>query len=481
MNRPPLPLRRLVGRRLVGTAVAVALPAIGGAAILLAFGKVGLAPVLGGVVVAVAAVALLLRPLFADMLAVSAYARELARGTEATPPRLSSWAASAVLSGAIADLGRSWRQRTSEIHSLLTFNDVVLDNLPDPLLLLAGNRRIERANRAARRLFGREIKGLDLATVLRDPEVLEAVEAVLSGRAPAGDVVVSLPSGPSERIFRLRVEALPQPGDPENDRGGEASGTLLALYDVTAILRTEQMRADFVANVSHELRTPLTILSGFIETLEGPARDDTEARERFLGIMHEQTARMTRMVGDLLSLSRIEMNEHTRPSGRVDPGEILHHVVATLELRAKERDVSLSIEIAKDLPHIHGDSDELVQVFTNLLDNAIKYGRPGTSVDIVARREERGPASMPGGSARPVVSVSVRDRGDGIGKDHLPRLTERFYRVDAARSREMGGTGLGLAIVKHVVNRHRGAMSIESEIGRGSTFTVFLPLEDQGG
>lgn len=459
---PRLPLHRLMG-----TAAMVALPLAAGGGVLLLSGKIWLAAGVGGVLVAVVAVLLLRRP-FDDMQAVAAHARELARGGDSRPPLLSSWGVSTDLAGAIADLQRSWRKRTTEFNSLLVFNDIVLDNLPAPLLLLAEDRRVVRANSAARQLFGGEIKDRDLATVLRAPAVLEAVDAALAGE-PGRDVVLSLPV-PLERDFRVRVEPLPH-------RPDEGTGILLVLIDVTAIVRTEQMRVDFIANVSHELRTPLATLSGFIETLQGPARDDTEARDRFLVIMHEQAARMTRLVSDLLSLTRIEMNEHTRPEGQVGARETLTHVASALEPQARTRGVSLVLDIAEGLPPLTGDADELTQVFTNLLDNAVKYGRPGTAVEIVARREERGPASMPGGSARPVLSVAVRDHGEGMGKAHLPRLTERFYRVDAARSREMGGTGLGLAIVKHVVSRHRGTMVIDSEIGQGSVFTVYLPVD----
>jgi two-component system phosphate regulon sensor histidine kinase PhoR len=214
------------------------------------------------------------------------------------------------------------------------------------------------------------------------------------------------------------------------------------------------MRADFIANASHELRTPLSTLIGFLETLAGPAREDTEARARFLPIMLEQARRMARLVSDLLSLSRIELHEHTPPTGRVDLTAILHGVADALEIKAKNRGMAIRIE-ADRLPPVLGDADELAQVFQNLIDNAVKYGSRNSEVRVMA-----GPAEV--------------DRGEGIPREHLPRLTERFYRVDSARSRELGGTGLGLAIVKHIVNRHRGHLEIESAPGEGSRFTVYL-------
>ena len=233
------------------------------------------------------------------------------------------------------------------------------------------------------------------------------------------------------------------------------------------------MRADFIANASHELRTPLTTLTGFIETLRGPAREDAEARERFLAIMHEQAARMIRLVEDLLSLSRIELNEHVMPQGRVALGPLLRHLADTLELRAGEHGMGIQLDLPPDLPEVLGDRDELAQVFQNLVDNGIKYGRAGSDITVVAATGARPSYSGDSGGS-PFVSVAVRDCGEGIAREHLPRLTERFYRVDTARSREMGGTGLGLAIVKHILNRHRGFLDIQSTPGTGSVFTVFL-------
>ncbi|HEY6335293.1 MAG TPA: ATP-binding protein, partial [Alphaproteobacteria bacterium] len=246
------------------------------------------------------------------------------------------------------------------------------------------------------------------------------------------------------------------------------------LHDLTAEKRTEQMRADFVANASHELRTPLATLLGFIETLQGPASQDARARERFLAIMQYQAGRMSRLVDDLLSLSRIELREHTPPTERVDLLQVLRGVADALQPQSKARQMTVAIEPTNGaLPPVLGDPDELAQVFQNLIDNALKYGRRGTTIQIFAFKADHCPVPI---SRVPAAGVAVRDRGEGITSEQIPRLTERFYRVDAARSRELGGTGLGLAIVKHIVNRHRGALQIESEIGQGSTFTVYLPV-----
>ena len=280
---------------------------------------------------------------------------------------------------------------------------------------------------------------------------------------------------------------------------------------LTQIKRADQMRADFVANASHELRTPLSTLSGFIETLMGPAKDDAEAREKFLAIMHEQSGRMARLVGDLLSLSRIELNEHSAPSGSVRLDRVLGSVADILQLKAQDKGMTillgapLSAEAAADataqtaggavgaaqlaeLPEVAGDADELAQVFQNLIDNAIKYGRAGSTIRVSgwqAQGEAAGAAGprpsdrnvrLAGRRPRLGVAIAIADEGEGISREHLPRLTERFYRVDSARSRDLGGTGLGLAIVKHIINRHRGGLQIESAPGKGSQFTVLLPL-----
>jgi two-component system phosphate regulon sensor histidine kinase PhoR len=225
------------------------------------------------------------------------------------------------------------------------------------------------------------------------------------------------------------------------------------------------LRADFVANASHELRTPLAILLGFIETLTGAAADDPEAQQRFLPIMQQQAGRMARLVDDLLSLSRIELTEHAAPTDRVDVAEIVGPVARALTLRAAEHNMRIELEITDGLPPVLGEADELAQVFQNLIDNAIKYAKPDTAITVSVGLSSK----IAGG-----VAVRVRDRGEGIAKRHLSRLTERFYRVDRDRSRAVSGTGLGLAIVKHVVNRHQGVLDIESKVGKGSVFSVHL-------
>ncbi|MFL5253084.1 MAG: ATP-binding protein [Rhodopila sp.] len=334
---------------------------------------------------------------------------------------------------------------------------LILERLPDPVIVLARDRAVRRTNAAAREAFTAETP-----SVLRHPGVRTAIDrALASGERQTADV--TLPA-PVQRD--LLVTAVPI--NPPLADGGEI---LLVLSDRTRERLFERMRADFVANVSHELRTPLASLIGFTETLRGPAADDKPAQQRFLTIMAEQGARMNRLIDDLLSLSRIELTEHQPPSERLSLSKLAPRVAAAFEPRVVERSVRLSLQVDEALPEIQADADQITQVLQNLLDNALKYGRDGGTIVVAVTQAQTG-SRWP---TRPGVLITVTDEGTGIPKQHLPRLTERFYRVDKGRSRAVGGTGLGLAIVKHIVNRHRGQLVIESEEGKGTTVSVWLP------
>jgi two-component system phosphate regulon sensor histidine kinase PhoR len=340
----------------------------------------------------------------------------------------------------------------------------LIDCLPNPILIADRNGRVIVGNHRFQQHFGTAEPRKHVANLIRAPAVLEALDAVLVGAAPR-TVEFAVLSSP-EQSFEAHVAPLEQ-------EGGKAKSALLIFHDVTKAKRIEEMRADFVANASHELRTPLASLTGFIETLRGHAKDDPQARERFLGIMSEQAGRMRRLIDDLLSLSRIELNEHIKPSGSVNLGDVVEEVVSALQPQMHKAEMVIKVQEPPSLPHVAGEREEIVQIVQNLLDNAIKYGRKGAEilVDLSLKRAaagEQGPS--------PAVVVTVEDHGEGIAREHLPRLTERFYRVDVRRSREAGGTGLGLAIVKHIVNRHRGRLAIESKVGEGSKFSVYLPL-----
>lgn len=361
-------------------------------------------------------------------------------------------------------LNRLTAEAQSQLNTLsynVAVSDRILSSLPDPIFFLDQERRVVRTNSAARGVIESDLTGRDIADGLRDPALLLAIDQAIEGNG--GQMVdLSLPV-PVQTEYIARVEPVEPP--PGATASSETPIVLVDLQDVTALRRSEQMRVDFVANVSHELRTPLTSLTGFIETLRGPARDDPDAREKFLAIMQDQSQRMFRLISDLLSLSQIELDEHSRPSDAVDIRLVLIRLIELLSQKAEKAGLRIDTIWPDDLPAVQGDADQLTQVFQNLLDNAIKYGADGEAVTI--RTSVR--------DFKKVV-VEITDQGPGIPKDQLPRLTERFYRVDAARSRELGGTGLGLAIVKHIVNRHRGRLTISSEEGSGSTFAVQLPV-----
>ncbi len=411
------------------------------------------------------AVAVLLHPLIAGLSALGNALDAMAADETEVPEVGSRHGQVRALWLALGRWARASKAALRGREAELVASRSVVAALPEPLLLLDRGRRVVRANAAANALLGERIEGRDLAGALRHPAVLAAADQVLKGES--AKVVEFELTSPVERHLSAHFARL----SPE----AEGASAVLVLHDLTQMKRAERLRADFVANASHELRTPLATLVGFIETLRGPAREDEGAREKFLSIMAEQGGRMTRLVEDLLSLSRIEMNEHSPPTETVAVAALLKSAAEPLEPRAKARGMRITIDASPGLPPVAGDSDELIQVFQNLLDNAIKYGAEGTPIEVVARPSNRILTGTRPGERQPAVAVAVRDHGQGITRDHLPRLTERFYRVDAARSRALGGTGLGLAIVKHIISHHRGSFEIESEPGQGSVFTVHLP------
>ncbi len=335
--------------------------------------------------------------------------------------------------------------------------------VPMAAAIIDQSERIVASNQDAKNLLGDQIDGRHFATILRQPLVIEAIEQCFQKKEPIKARHLSN-DGAQDTTFEVHCR---------NIKGAASEGdaaVLISFLDVTALEHAGQMRRDFVANVSHELRTPLTALMGFIETLSGPARDDTNARERFLQIMAEEANRMNRLVGDLLSLNRVENEERVRPKQKVDLIQQVQSTLTTLRPLADKGSVILNLDGPEEPVEVIGDADQLRQVFTNLVENGIKYGASGGQVDVIVTLHDREPAVR-----GPSVRVMVVDKGQGIDAVHLPRLTERFYRADGHRSRELGGTGLGLAIVKHIVNRHRGRLRIDSEPGAGASFTVILP------
>lgn len=333
----------------------------------------------------------------------------------------------------------------------------LLEALPIPVLLLGPDERIVAANTAAQTLFGRAINGRHYITVLRQPAVLDAVERAMAG---SDTVEAQYLTTEASRDVTWHVSCVPL----------QLGRVLLTFEDHTPLAEAFQMRRNFVANVSHELKTPLTALLGFIETLQGPARDDADARDRFLKTMEREAQRMNRLVADLLSLSKVEAEERHRPTERLDLAELVKRVLHTLQPLIQSTGADVQLITTGDRFDLTGDDDQLAQLITNLIENAVKYAGQAGPIEVSLIRQDDHPMLR-----QPAIVLTVRDQGDGIEPAHIPRLTQRFYRIDSHRSREMGGTGLGLAIVKHIINRHRGRLRISSEPGKGSNFSAILP------
>ena len=339
----------------------------------------------------------------------------------------------------------------------------LIGGMPAAAIVLDREGRVIAFNQAATTIAPALSRGELALIALRMPELVDAVRRAAKRRERQR--VEFFERVPLDRW----LEAFVTPVRVASGGEGAVDLLLMTFNDLTPLRRVEQMRADFIANASHELRTPLAALLGFIETLQGTAKDDATARSKFLGIMQAQATRMARLIDDLLSLSRIELNAHLQPNTPVDLAPIVRQVVDGLQTLARDRDVEINVAVPTDELTVLGDRDELIRALENLVENALKYGAGGKRVDVTASRGQTRAGSS---EAR----IAVRDYGPGIPSEHLPRLTERFYRVDVADSRSQGGTGLGLALVKHVLNRHTGRLTIESTLGEGATFTIHLPL-----
>ncbi|MBR0752890.1 two-component sensor histidine kinase [Bradyrhizobium jicamae] len=339
----------------------------------------------------------------------------------------------------------------------------VVAGMPDPAVLLDRAGRVIHLNAAAAQLAPALRKNELAQFALRSPEIITALREAIASSEPRR--ATYLDHVPVDRWMELIITPVPVP----TLFGGTDKCMLMTFHDQTPLRRVEEMRADFVANASHELRTPLAALSGFIDTLQGPAKEDARARERFLGIMHTQATRMARLIDDLLSLSRVELSAHVRPDTQIDIVPIVHQVVDGLEALASERQVEIDMDLPETPVTIAGDREELLRLFENLIENALKYGASGGRVIVSLT------PGAAGGEGAQEIRIMVRDFGPGIAPEHLPRLTERFYRVDVGDSRNQGGTGLGLSLVKHILNRHRGRLLIESVPNNGATFTACFP------
>jgi len=355
----------------------------------------------------------------------------------------------------------------------------IMENLSDPLLLLDASNRILMANKSANTLLGDQILRQDISLFIRNSNLYEALGKTLETGEPASCEFQH--GAPVARHFLARIHLFGPPSDdtPTSESSGNSAilhphhahrkYILIAIYDISLLKHVDKMRMDFVANASHELRTPLASILGFVETLQGPAKGDMQAHERFLNIMHDEASRMSRLIEDLLSLSRIERDEHIKPSDTVDLAGLIRSVIAALGNQARDKNMAISFSHGQ-IGDVTGDHDQLTQVFQNLIENAIKYGRKNSEIKV-----ECSDLLSPGSAGAESVTITVTNEGPGIPAEHLPRLMERFYRVDSARSRNLGGTGLGLAIVKHIIQRHHGRIFFESEINADTRVTISLP------
>src|SRR5450631_4398146 len=348
-------------------------------------------------------------------------------------------------------------------HPQASLIESLIGGLPGAAIVLDRDGRVIAFNEAATALVPALRRGEPALITLRMPELVDAIRRASNRREPQR--VEFFERVPLDRWFEAFVIPV------KLATGGDAHSDILLMTfnDLSPLRRVEEMRADFIANASHELRTPLAALLGFIETLQGPAKNDPAARDKFLAIMQGQATRMARLIDDLLSLSRIELNAHLQPNTPVDLAPIVRQVADGLQTLARDRDVEIKVAAPAEPLIVLGDRDELIRALENLVENALKYGAAGKRVDITLSRAQTRAGAL---EAR----VAVRDYGPGIAPEHLPRLTERFYRVDVADSRAQGGTGLGLALVKHVLNRHGGRITIESTLGQGAAFVMHLPL-----
>lgn len=381
--------------------------------------------------------------------------------TVSWPLVLVSLAAIVAVAALIPRRSRSRRRRDAEAAAQLgpverLSAERLAEAVPDPLILFDQAGGIVHANQPARTAFGGVLTGIDVRLRFRTPEMQDLVGALLAGNAKPPGIEYS-ERVPVERYYRISASSV-----------GAGSGLhVLVFKDQSELRRVDRMRADFIANASHELRTPLASISGFIETLRGPAKDDPKAREKFLEIMNGQTGRMARLIDDLLSLSRLEMKPFVSPDETVDICNLVRGVIDSLNQLATEAGVEIFSDIPEEPIEVPGSRDELIQVFENLLENACKYGQAGGRVEMTVERSYDGD--------EPGVDVTVRDFGPGIPDEHIPRITERFYRVDVEESRAQKGTGLGLAIVKHILTRHNARLTIRSTLGEGAAFTVHIP------
>lgn len=417
-----------------------------------------------GILAILVATTFFIHPYIMNITALTDYVNKLAEDKTADEPDLSFLNNLEELSEAVEHLNKSWENRKSQLEGALAENKIVIEVLPEAIFILDAQQKIVRTNGMARHFFGHRLSGKKIADILPVDNLIEALENVTQVR----EVEFTL-EGEIKRDYIAKLTKFPSNSPSLTD-------TILTLHDLTEVKQIRKMRSDFVANASHEMKTPLASIIGLIETMQTSAKDDPEAQKEFLGIMGNQAERMKTMITDLLSLSKIQ-SDTSPPETAIEIFDVLHEAVNHCDFLAKQKEVKVDINVPKDLPQIIADEDQLGQVFVNLISNSIKYGHKNSEVKVIAEITRKLPVELNEKFDKALV-VTVQDKSDGIPEEHLPRLTERFYRVDSARSKKLGGTGLGLAIVKHILIRHNGVLKVESEKGVGSKFKVYLPMPE---
>lgn len=418
------------------------------------------------IIAILAAATFFIHPYITNIRELTDYVKRLAEDKNAEEPDLSFLNNVEELNSAVASLHSSWQERRNQLESALSENKIVIEVLPDAIFIMDEDQKIVRTNGMARHMFGNRLSGKNLNDVLPVDKLLTTVRHVKQ----IDEIEFNL-DDKIRRDFLGKVTKFPI-NSPSN------TDTILTLHDLTELKQIRKMRADFVANASHEMKTPLASIIGLIETMQTSAKDDPDAQKEFLVIMADQADRMKKLISDLLSLSRIEADT-SAPEEQAEITRVLEDAKKSCEVLAEKRNVEISLKVQKDLPNIRGEEDQLIQVFTNLISNSIKYGHPDSEVKVEAKISRKLPLEIQEQYDKALL-VTVEDKSDGIPEEHIPRLTERFYRVDSARSRKLGGTGLGLAIVKHILNRHKALMKVKSVKGEGSEFNIYIPLGNDG-
>ncbi len=370
---------------------------------------------------------------------------------------------------AINSIHRFWISKTDTLQAQTMSDAAVLDTLPDPLLMLDRDGTVTGCNLAARTMLGENIIGCYIDTLFKTNIFISAVEKILKGKSESESLVFNEAS--LKRRIYAHINKLPW-----YSKGRAVA--VISLYDISKALSLEKMQSDFVANASHELRTPLSVISGFIETLQTSAKDDREAQEAFLNIMKEQTEYMSGLIENLLSLSRLEMEQDKELKDKVNISEVIDDVTGALKIKAFQRSVNLKISEQGRIPKVIGDNREIHQIVQNILDNAIKYAQENTEVDVEIKTVPEIPATGLQNIAKgKAVSIAINNKGPKIGKEDLSRLTEKFYRMQIHKDKKIRGTGLGLSIAKQIILHHHGNLTVTSTTYNGTTFTVYLPLK----